>query len=446
MAINRIILICLVLILLSSCSKKIASRLHVDFPENIENIKIHEATTFVGPCEPSISINPINTNNIVAGSVLDNVYTSNDGGNTWTLDILKSTFGVYGDPVVRHNNDGSVLYAHLSNPSGKAYKSKDFLDRIVIHHSSDEGKTWNNGVYPPADQSKDHDKHWINTSPNTAEVIMTWTEFDKYASKDTLDKSKIMFSKSTDYGLTWSKAKVISQFEGDCIDSDDTTEGAVPAIGTDGSYMVSWSYDEKIYFDRSMDKGATWLKNDIIIADQPGGWDFSVEGIGRCNGMPITEVDHSNGPHRGNVYVNWSDQRNGEKNTDIWFIKSSDNGTSWTDPIKVNDDESRKQQFFTWMDVDPVTGFIYIVFYDRRNYEDDNTDVYLAYSTDGGNTFTNRKISTEPFKANKSIFFGDYNDISAFNGKIRPIWTRLDGYKLSVMTALIDINVGLAEK
>jgi hypothetical protein len=338
------------------------------------------------------------------------------------------------------------LYAHLSNPSDNAFRSKDFLDRIVVQKSLDEGKTWSDGSYPPSDHAKDHDKHWINTNPNTAEVIMTWTEFDKYGSKDSLDKSKILFSKSDDYGDTWSKAKVISQFEGDCIDSDETTEGAVPAIGVDGSYFVSWSYGEKIYFDKSSDNGNTWLANDKIIATQPGGWDFSVEGIGRCNGMPITEVDHSNGPHRGTIYVNWSDQRNGESDTDIWIIKSTDNGNTWSKAKKVNDDDSKKQQFFSWMDVDPVTGFIYIVFYDRRNHSDDGTDVYLAYSTDGGESFVNKKISEEPFHCNKSIFFGDYNDISAYGGKIRPIWTRLDNFKLSVMTALIDINSPFEEK
>jgi hypothetical protein len=32
--------------------------------------------------------------------------------------------------------------------------------------------------------------------------------------------------------------------------------------------------------------------------------------------------------------------------------------------------------------------FFYFIFYDRRNYDDKTTDVYLAYSVDGGETFT----------------------------------------------------------
>ncbi|TAE05344.1 MAG: exo-alpha-sialidase, partial [Bacteroidetes bacterium] len=110
----------------------------------------------------------------------------------------------------------------------------------------------------------------------------------------------------------------------------------------------------------------------------------------------------------------------------------------WSKPKRVNDDGAGKHQFFNWMAVDPVTGYIHVVFYDRRNYNDSQTDVWLATSKDGGETFQNEKISETPFKPNKYVFFGDYNNISAYKGVVRPIWTRLDGTKLSVWTALIE--------
>ena len=75
-----------------------------------------------------------------------------------------------------------------------------------------------------------------------------------------------------------------------------------------------------------------------------------------------------------------------------------------------------KQQFFTWMTVDQATGFIYIVFYDRREHPNEMTDVYLAVSRDGGETFENMKISESPFDPMSSVFFGDYTNISACNG------------------------------
>ncbi len=427
-------------IALLSCSRKVLVSDNIKFPQKVKNVMIHEANTFVGPCEPSISIDPTDTKNLVAGSILDNVYISKDGGLTWTQDKLKSSLGVYGDPVVRHMNNGHVLYAHLSNPTGKAYSSEEFLDRIVVQKSMDQGTNWTDGTYPAGDFKKDHDKHWIGTAKKGGQVIMTWTEFDTYGSKDSLCFSKILFSKSTDYGDSWSKPKTISKLKGNCIDSDDTTEGAVPCIDNNGNYYVSWSYGEKIFFDKSTDGGKTWKSTDDIIAEQIGGWDIKIPGIGRCNGMPITEVDQSSGKYQGSVYVNWSDQRNGENDTDIWLKYSRDGGNTWSNDVRVNDDLSGKHQFFSWMDIDQVTGHIYIVYYDRRDHSDENTDVYLAHSTDGGQNFTNTKISESPFKPNKQVFFGDYNDISAHNGMIRPIWTRLDGFKLSVWTALIDIN------
>jgi hypothetical protein len=33
---------------------------------------------------------------------------------------------------------------------------------------------------------------------------------------------------------------------------------------------------------------------------------------------------------------------------------------------------------------------------------------------------------------------GDYNNISAYNGMVRPIWTELHDGKLSVWTALLN--------
>jgi len=233
---------------------------------------------------------------------------------------------------------------------------------------------------------------------------------------------------------------VLSQHEGNCLDSDDTTEGAVPDVGPDGQIYVAWAFNEYIIFDKSYDKGETWLKEDIIVADQPGGWNINIPGLSRTNGMPITRVDRTNGPNRGTIYINWSDQRNGENDTDIWLIKSTDEGQTWSKPIRVNDDAPGKQQFLSWMDIDQSTGYIHIVFYDRRAHENNATDVYVATSKDGGQTFENIKVNGQPFTPTPEIFFGDYNDISAVNGQVRPIWTELKGRVLSVWTALMEVK------
>jgi hypothetical protein len=103
----------------------------------------------------------------------------------------------------------------------------------------------------------------------------------------------------------------------------------------------------------------------------------------------------------------------------------------------------RERKFLTAMTVDQVTGHVYVVFYDRRNYTTNQTDVYLARSTNGGATFVNERISASPFIPQTQAFFGDYIDIAAHNGKVRPVWQRLSSGVLSIWTAIIDFPVAV---
>ncbi len=391
-------------------------------------------STSNSPEEPSIYVNPKNTNHIVGGANINNVYHSFDGGYTWSTGILTSVQnGVWGDPVLITDTLGNVYFFHLSWPQAGSW-----IDRIVCQKSTDGGVSWNDGSYMGLNGSKAQDKEWAVVDWTNNNIYVTWTQFDDYGSSNPNDKSIIRFSKSTDAGDTWSEAIKINEVDGDCIDSDNTVEGAVPAVGPNGEIYVAWAGPAGLVFDRSLDQGETWLEQDIFVDPFPTGWDYGIPGISRSNGLPITVCDLSGGAYHGNIYINWSDQRNGEDDTDVWFAKSTDGGDTWTGPIRVNDDPAGKQQFFTWMAIDQATGYLWFVFYDRRNYTDTNTDVYMAVSTDGGETFVNFKISEEPFLPNSNVFFGDYNNISVHNNVIRPIWTRLQDNNLSVWTAIID--------
>jgi hypothetical protein len=146
----------------------------------------------------------------------------------------------------------------------------------------------------------------------------------------------------------------------------------------------------------------------------------------------------SNSKYRGNLYISWCDQKSGYDNTDIWISSSTNDGITWGQPVRVNDDTGNKHQFFNWMTIDQATGIIYILFYDRRNYDNELTDVYLASSIDGGKTFLNERVSETPFFPLAETFMGDYTNIIAVNGMVRPIWTRLDSNSLSIYTAIID--------
>lgn len=386
------------------------------------------------PNEPAIVINPLNPDHMMVGANLDNFYFSEDGGYSWSDNRLASaTLGVWGDPCLLVDNEGHYYYFHLSNPPGPAW-----IDRIVCQKTTDNGINWTQGVGIGINGEKEQDKEWAVFDIVTNSIYVTWTQFDNYGSSEPSDSSNILFSSSKDLGFTWSVPVRINKAAGDCYDNDNTVEGAVPAIGPEGQIYVAWAGPLGIMFDKSLDGGLTWLENDIFIADMPGGWAYSIPGISRANGLPVTVCDLSNGPGRGTIYINWSDQRNGSSDTDIWMVKSVDDGETWSVPARVNNDPPGKQQFFTWMTIDQETGKLWFVFYDRRNHEDILTDVYLAVSEDGGDTFTNFKISESPFFPDDGIFFGDYTNISAVNDVVRPVWTRLDGDQLSLYTAIVD--------
>ncbi|MEZ5053115.1 MAG: T9SS type A sorting domain-containing protein [Chitinophagales bacterium] len=407
------------------------------FPASAQNILISDA---LNPNEPSIMFNPKDPAIMIAGSNLNSYYLSSDTGKTWTQHLLTSSFGVWGDPVIEVDTAGVFYFFHLSNPPGG-----NWIDRIVCQKTEDNGATWNDGSFTGLNGTKAQDKQWSSVNAHNNHIFLTWTQFDQYGSFNPADSSIILFSRSFDQGETWSEAKRINQHAGDCIDSDNTVEGATSAVGPDGELYVVWAGPDGLIFDRSYDEGDTWLDEDIIIGEFPGGWDYAIPGLFRCNGLPILKCDTSGGPNNGTLYLNWTDQRNGEEDTDVWLAKSTDGGDTWSDPVRVNDDDAGKQQFMTWMDVDQVNGHLFFVFYDRRNYDDNRTDVYVAYSFDGGETFTNERISDSPFTPNEGVFFGDYTNIAANDSIVRPIWTRLEGGQLTIWTHDVKADYPEAE-
>ncbi len=385
------------------------------------------------PTEPAIIIDHNDTNTLFAATNINNYYVSTDAGATWSENTISSSLGVWGDSSLLIDNEGNLYFFHLSNPN-----TGSWLDRIVCQKSTDNGVSFNDGSYFGLNGTKDQDKEWAILDKTTGTIYAAWTEFDSYGSNNTNDKTRILFTKSTDSGSSWSNPVKINQVDGNCLDSNNTVEGAVPAIGPNGEIYTAWSGPAGIRFNKSTDSGTTWLAQPVQVDPQPNGWDFAVPGIYRANGLPITLCDTSPGPYNGTIYVNWSDQRNGTEDTDIWLKKSTDGGLTWSELIRVNDDDTGHQQFFTWMCIDQTTGYLYAVFYDRRNHDDSYTDVFLARSTNGGETFTNYKISETPFLPTSSVFFGDYTNITAHNGIIRPIWTSLHNGQLKVWTALIN--------
>ena len=410
-------------------------------------IKVVKISNEFDPEEVAIAINPKNTKQIIAGANLTSAYYSHDQGLTWQRNgLICKEYNVFGDPMLFWDTAQTACFMHLSFHNPKITPGGSWVDRIVLNTSIDFGKTYPNCYAVGKNEKKVQDKHWACVDEKTNTIHVSWTQFDVYESTDPKDTSIIRYSNSKDGGHTWTEPKRISAFTGDCADNDNTVEGATPCTGPNGEVYIAWAGPKGLVFQKSLDEGTSFLKEEKIIAPIKNGWEYKVSGVFRANGLPFTACDNSKGVYRGRIYVCWGDEKNGENNKDVFLVYSDDKGETWTEPILVTYRPNHKEQFMPCMTVDQKTGYVYIVYYDRQNYTDSlNTDVYLAVSKNGGLRFDNYKINEGTFATNKTVFFGDYIGISLVNNVIRPIWMQVDEkQKLSIYTAIINDSILLA--
>ena len=402
-----------------------------------KNVQIPLAKGFYtySGCEPSIDIDPNNPNNIAVGSILDGYHYSEDSGKTWKAERLESPYGVYGDPVLKFNGKGNIFYLHLSS-----YNKTSHLDRIVCQRADDLKGKFNEGSYSKPNGSKVQDKHWIVIDPETDEIYMTWTQFDAYNSTNSKDSSFIHFAKSSDDGETWTDPVRISIKGGDCLDGDDTVEGAMPALGKEGMLYTVWSGPQGLILRSSADRGQTWSPTEQILFKHEGGWTIDVPDFYRSNGLPVFISDHNpDSRFYGNLYLNWAIEDEETGRTSVLFSKSEDNGESWSSPVQVHKDSSEYNHFLTWMTVDPSNGNLHFVYY-RKSRKSKATDVVWASSKNGGESFVEEVISEQSFEPSGTVFFGDYLNIAAVDNVVRPVWPRMDNGKITLWTALINFE------
>jgi len=399
-----------------------------------KNIRIDEG---VNATAAGVAVNPRNTKNAVVVSSKDQVLYTLDGGITWQKSKLGSIWGVFGNASVVVDDKGTFYSFYLSDESGEGLANDKCLERVVCQASKDGGITWDEAISVSLITAKDQFKIGACVD-GKGNVYVAWTQFDKYKGTDENCASVIYFSQSSN-GKKWSQPVPLSQTSGGCLDDDQTVMGAIPAVEVDGKLLFTmWAHQKKIFLDRSFNSGSTWLRNDIFVGDQPGGWRFKIPGHDQGNGLFSLAIDRSKSNKQGSLYMVWADQRNGVNDTDVWFSRSTNLGDNWTGAARVNDNGTGNHQYFPAMTLDQSTGYLYVVYYDRRNYDDNQTDVYLAYSTDAGNTFKNIKISESPFTPQESVPFGDHISISVNKGVIVPVWTRVDNEKTSIWTAVIN--------
>jgi hypothetical protein len=389
--------------------------------------------------EPSIAVNPGNPQQLVtAWQVNASVAYSTDGGQTWTIaeGTAPKDYRISGDVSVTYDSGGQALLCYIAFDklgTSQYWARGATRNGIFVRRSRDGGKTWDeNAVSVFSHDSQPgipfEDKPYIvadTVSQHRGNLYIGWTQF-------TLNASDLIFSRSTDGGQTWTPPIKLNSAPGLPRDDNGALEGFDAAVGPDGTLYTIWDDRAGIMMAVSHDGGRTFTHDRRIIAAGPGY--FGIAGVSRSNGFPQIGIDprgkdgqppsaasgKSKGGKGGNLYVAWSDYTNGD--VDVFVSSSSNQGKTWSTPVRVNTDpiHNGDDQFFQWMAVDPVSGAINLIFYDRRGGNADTT-VTLARSTDGGKTFSNYAWDTEAFDADGD-FLGDYLAITAFGNKVYGAW------------------------
>ena len=375
--------------------------------------------------EPSIAVNPNNPQQVVA-VFQDNVHASysTDAGHTWQAadGVDPKNYRVSGDVSAAFDNQGHAFVCYIAFDKLGTFNywaHGATRNGIFVRRSMDGGKTWEPDHIAVAEQPTKpgipfEDKPYIvadtSNSKYAGNLYVGWTRWR-------IADSQMVISRSTDDGKTWSEPVEIDAHPGLPRDDNGAAEGFDGVVGPDGTLYAIWSQDNDIMLTVSRDGGKTFSHAQPIVHTAP--IMFAIQTLERANGFPQIAID----PKSKRLYVSWSDYRNGD--LDILVSTSADGGKKWSAPIRVNNDpvHNGAEQFFQWLAVDPTDGSVNVIFYDRRGDSVNRTQIVaLARSTDSGQNFKNYAWTEEPFEAS-GVFFGDYNGLAAYGGRVYGMWT-----------------------
>jgi hypothetical protein len=408
----------------------------------------HNSAVATGPRdnnEPTIAISPVDHLTMVAGSNDYNTnnadswcghYTTHDGGKTWTQKLLGgysggpvnalTGFHGAGDPVIVADPAGNFYYA------GIAFKrpytsigpgiSIGRANCVFVARSSDNGDTFSQVVIvweALESLARFDDKEWVAVDPVNGNVYLVWVIFTAMVT------ARLMFSRSTDGGQSWSLPKAVSETS----QGELNLQGAAIVVDNSSTVHVTWiDYgNNQIRYARSTDQGSTFSTPVNVAPILP-----IPSPLPNCNyrtpDMTALAVDTSGANTSGSLYVTWADYSNGD--ADVFLAQSHDGGGTWDGPVRVNNDTTGNgaDQFYPTVAVS-AEGWVHVGFYDRRADPNDTLlEYWWAISFDGGVNFPlNLPMSNASFdgdwsRAGTNDFIGDYTTIVANNETVAAVW------------------------
>ena len=421
--------------------------------------------------EPSIAESLDDPTNAVAAS---NDYTGDgfwigsttDGGQTWASQWKDPKFSFDGGRCFA--SDPSVAYSlrdHAFYLSTLCYFSTTPASEIHVWKSIDGGSTWSSSQQPAlvvtnhaADGSIDasvfYDKELmaVDNTPSSAHygrIYVTYTKFHmtggSYARSDYCPVQAAFtdaIPTADPAASTWNHTAIVPDAPGAKGTGSSANQFSTPLVDDHGALDVAFvqedcntSIDHALFFARSTTGGASF--GSVVRVDQPGWFadnpnandNLPGKGHVRFPNTPSLAYDATR-DRLALIYQNNANRT--VSGADISLQSSDDFGASWSAPIPISVTPSGKaaprDQFFPAIGVDPA-GMWFAIWQDTRlDPVNHLISTFQGESTDGGQTWTNRLISTASFDARKSFFtcgcfIGDYNQIAVSSEVVLPAWT-----------------------
>ena len=410
--------------------------------------------------EEQIHVNPTDSTNLIAvwrdfrlGYRQIGIGRSTDGGQTWSdslISVPNQLWSWQSDPALTVANDGTFYLVTLD------FQPSQDTSQIAVYRSSDGGISWD-GPYTVVDTISPwfEDKEFVTVDnsggPYDGNVYIAWARFFP----DIFQPTPIMFARSTNGGVDFDPDLVVGPpWDHSACGEDSVSSGqfAFPLVDALSNVYVLWlgGYTEPgtcnqypaIVSAKSVDGGQSFSYPEPV-APTFAAYQGYVDGDIDVYPSPMCAAD-IHGEFAGNLYVmfaNYSNFNTPQEDMDILFVRSTDGGSNWSEPIRVNDDivndSTKYDQFHPWLYCNQ-DGTLVSIFYDQRldtigHYE---FDLFAAYSFDGGETFTtNHRISSVssspsdtkretvdkyPSRAGK---IAEYSGVTAFHDHVNAVWT-----------------------
>jgi hypothetical protein len=385
--------------------------------------------------ESDIRINFLNptqiiaaSNNISASGTQAQFYSTN-GGLTWGQSSLPltSTDSFHSDPAVDWTSDGTAWSVTLG--------IKGNTLKVRAYKSTTGGATWTfDNTISGSQRSTDKELMWADHSATSAfrnTIYVCWHNgLPAYVNRRTAAGA-------------WGAAPI--QVSG--AESTGTAIGCDVKTNSTGNAFVFWptTGNSRIVVAKSTNGGASW-GTPVVIATSKDSYDIGIPSFASRRALIYTSGGAFKDATRDNVYVTWTDLSGNTGctapanepgtnaasacKTRIWLARSTNGGTTWSAPVKINDQASNNDQFNQWLAVDESTGNIGVMYYDTVNDATrKKTDVYFQVSTDNGVTWSAAtKVTTAMTDetiagADSGNQYGDYNSLSGWANTFFPSWT-----------------------